>query len=164
MLGNSGSGRLSDGSALKLQDRSQYTVSGPTRRSSRCGACGAAALVISSIMELLWRFLLGGALVSLFALVGDVLRPKRFAGIFGGAPSIALATLALTTTKSGALTASLEARSMILSSLGFVLYVYLAQRALATGRWSPMLVAVGGLGIWGFAAVAAALILGALDA
>ena len=77
-------------------------------------------------MELLWRFLLGGALVSLFALIGDIVRPKRFAGIFGGAPSVALATLALTAAKSGPLTASLEARSMILSSLGFVLYVCIA--------------------------------------
>jgi len=113
-------------------------------------------------MELLWRFLLGGALVSLFALIGDVVRPKRFAGIFGGAPSVALATLALTAAKSGPLTASLEARSMILSSLGFVLYVWIAERALATGRWSPMLVSLGGLGIWGLAAVAAGLILAAL--
>jgi Protein of unknown function (DUF3147) len=115
-------------------------------------------------MELLWRFLLGGALVSLFALVGDVLRPKRFAGIFGGAPSVALATLALTAVNSGPLTASLEARSMILSSLGFVLYVHFAQRALATGRWSPMLVSLGGLGIWALAAVGSGLILRALDA
>lgn len=114
-------------------------------------------------MELLWRFLLGGALVSLFALIGDVVRPRRFAGIFAGAPSIALATLALTAAKSGPLTASLEARSMILSSLGFVLYACIAQRALATGRWSPMLVSVAALGIWGLAAVAAGLILGALD-
>ena len=52
-------------------------------------------------MQLLWRFLLGGALVSLFALLGDVLRPRRLAGIFGGAPSVALATLALTAYKSG---------------------------------------------------------------
>jgi hypothetical protein len=36
-------------------------------------------------MELLWRFLLGGAMVSLFALIGDLVRPERFAGIFGGA-------------------------------------------------------------------------------
>lgn len=98
-------------------------------------------------------------MVSLFALIGDVVRPKRFAGIFGGAPSVALATLALTAAKSGPLTASLEARSMILSSLGFVLYVCIARRALATGRWSPMLVSLGGLGIWGVAAVAAGLIL-----
>jgi hypothetical protein len=113
-------------------------------------------------MELLWRFLLGGAMVSLFALIGDVVRPKRFAGIFGGAPSVALATLALSAAKSGPLTASLEARSMILSSLGFVLYVCVAQRALATGRWSPMLVSFGGLGISGLAAIAAGLVLEAL--
>jgi uncharacterized membrane protein (GlpM family) len=113
-------------------------------------------------MELLWRFLLGGAMVSLFALIGDAVRPKRFAGIFGGAPSVALATLALTAARSGPLTASLEARSMILSSLGFVFCVCVAQRALATGRWPPMLVSVAALGIWGLAAVAAGLILEAL--
>ena len=52
---------------------------------------------------------------------------------------------------------------MILSSLGFVLYVYIAQRALARGRWSPIPVALAGLGVWGLAAVAAGLILEALD-
>ncbi|HEY6824666.1 MAG TPA: hypothetical protein VI195_09505 [Steroidobacteraceae bacterium] len=110
-------------------------------------------------MELLWRFLLGGALVSSFALIGDVLRPKRFAGIFGGAPSVALATLALTAAKSGPAIASLEARSLILSSLGFVLYVYVARKLLATTRWSPLLVSLGGLTIWGLVAVTAGLLL-----
>jgi uncharacterized membrane protein (GlpM family) len=110
-------------------------------------------------MELLWRFLLGGALVSLFALLGDVLRPKRFAGIFGGAPSVALATLALTAAESGAALASLEARSMILSSLGFVLYVYVAERLLATARWSPLLVSVGGITVWGLVAATAGMLL-----
>jgi hypothetical protein len=110
-------------------------------------------------MDLLWRFLLGGAIVSLFAFLGDVVRPKRFAGIFGGAPSVALATLALTAHKSGPLIASLEARSMILSSLGFVLYVYVALRLLATARWSPLLVALAGLGIWALVAAGAGLLL-----
>jgi hypothetical protein len=114
-------------------------------------------------MELLWRFLLGGAIVCLFALIGDVVRPKRFAGIFGGAPSVALATLALTAAKSGPLIASLEARSMILSSLGFVLYAYFAQRALASGRCSPLLVSLSGLGVWGLVAVAAGLLLVSLS-
>jgi hypothetical protein len=110
-------------------------------------------------MDLLWRFLLGGAIVSLFAFLGDVVRPKRFAGIFGGAPSVALATLALTAYKSGALTASVEARSMILSSVGFVVYVYVALRLLATARWPPLLVALGGLGIWALVAAGAGLLL-----
>lgn len=47
-------------------------------------------------MELLLRFLIGGSVVSLFAIAGDVFRPKSFAGLFGAAPSVALATLALT--------------------------------------------------------------------
>ena len=110
-------------------------------------------------MDLVWRFLLGGVLVSLFALIGDVVRPKRFAGMFGGAPSVALATLALTTARSGALIASLEARSMILSSLGFVLYVYVARRALAGGNRSPSLVSLGALSIWGAVAAIAGLLL-----
>lgn len=114
-------------------------------------------------MDLVWRFLLGGVLVSLFALIGDVVRPKRFAGIFGGAPSVALATLALTTAKSGALVASLEARSMILSSLGFVLYVCIARRALAAGRRSPLLVSLGGLVIWGLVAAIAGLLIVSLS-
>jgi len=113
-------------------------------------------------MDLLWRFLLGGAIVSLFAFHGDVVRPKRFAGIFGGAPSVALATLALTAHKSGALIASLEARSMILSSLGFVLYAYVALRLLATARWPPLPVALGSLGIWALVAAGAGLLLQAL--
>ena len=46
-------------------------------------------------MEFLLRFLAGELAVSIFALLGDVLRPKSFAGLFGAAPSVALATLAL---------------------------------------------------------------------
>ena len=45
------------------------------------------------------RFLIGGIVVSLFATLGDVLRPKSFAGLFGAAPSIALATIGLTIAK-----------------------------------------------------------------
>jgi hypothetical protein len=46
-------------------------------------------------MEYVIRFLVGGLMVSLFATVGDVLKPKGFAGLFGAAPSVAFATLRL---------------------------------------------------------------------
>jgi hypothetical protein len=46
-------------------------------------------------MDYLLRFLCGGIVVSLFAMVGDVLRPRSFAGLFGAAPSVALATRTL---------------------------------------------------------------------
>ena len=34
-------------------------------------------------------------MVSAFAMLGDVLKPKSFAGLFGAAPSVALATLGI---------------------------------------------------------------------
>ena len=47
--------------------------------------------------EYLVRFLVGGVVVSAFAVFSDALRPKSFAGLFGAAPSVALATLAIAT-------------------------------------------------------------------
>jgi hypothetical protein len=49
------------------------------------------------MVQILIRFLVGGAVLSVFAAIGDVLRPKSFAGLFGAAPSVALATLGCTT-------------------------------------------------------------------
>ena len=37
--------------------------------------------------EYIVRFLIGGVAVSAFAMLGDILRPKSFAGLFGAAPS-----------------------------------------------------------------------------
>ena len=45
--------------------------------------------------EYVVRFIVGGLVVSAFAMLGDVLRPKSFAGLFGAAPSVALATLGI---------------------------------------------------------------------
>ena len=63
--------------------------------------------------ELVLRFLIGGIVVSAFSLVGDLFKPKSFGGLFGAAPSVALATLALTIHNQGSSYAALEARSMI---------------------------------------------------
>ena len=46
--------------------------------------------------QLVFRFLIGGFIVSVFAALGDVLKPKSFAGLFGAAPSVGLATFTLT--------------------------------------------------------------------
>lgn len=61
-------------------------------------------------------------MVSLFAVIGDMLKPKTFAGLFGAAPSVALATLGLTTYAKGVSYASTEARSMMLGGAAFILY------------------------------------------
>ena len=72
--------------------------------------------------QLLMRFFVGGAVVSVFAVVGDVLRPKSFAGLFGAAPSVALATLGLTIASEGASYAAIESRSMIAGALALFVY------------------------------------------
>jgi hypothetical protein len=69
------------------------------------------------MMEYIIRFFAGGLAVSTFAILGDVCRPKSFAGLFGAAPSIALATLAIAVVQHGAGYASIEARSMIVGAV-----------------------------------------------
>ncbi len=71
---------------------------------------------------MLFRFLIGGAVVSAFSALGDTLKPKSFAGLFGAAPSVGLETLALTISTDGASYASTEARSMIAGA--FAMFVY----------------------------------------
>jgi Protein of unknown function (DUF3147) len=74
------------------------------------------------MIDILSRFLLGGLIVSLFATTGDLFKPKSFAGLFGAAPSVALATLILTVAKHGHQYGAVEARSMIIASLAFLVY------------------------------------------
>jgi hypothetical protein len=74
------------------------------------------------MLDLLVRFAIGGLVVSLFAIVGDLFKPKSFGGLFGAAPSVAIATLSLTTYKEGWLFAGVEARSMILGAVALLAY------------------------------------------
>jgi len=71
------------------------------------------------------RFLVGGVFVSAFALIGNLVKPKSFAGLFGAAPSVALATLALTITKDGKDYAAIEARSMLVGAAALFVYCVL---------------------------------------
>ena len=72
--------------------------------------------------EYVIRFCLGGFAVSAFAVLGDLFRPKSFAGLFGAAPSVAVATLAIAFWNQGAAYAALEGRSMMIGSLALCLY------------------------------------------
>jgi hypothetical protein len=74
------------------------------------------------MLQLVVRFLVGGVVVTAFALIGDVLKPKTFAGLFGAAPSVALATITLTAHSDGHAYAALEARSMMIGAGAFVVY------------------------------------------
>jgi hypothetical protein len=72
--------------------------------------------------EIVLRFFIGGVVVSAFAVLGDLFKPKSFAGLFGAAPSVALATLGLTIATEGASYAALEARSMMAAAIAFFVY------------------------------------------
>jgi hypothetical protein len=72
--------------------------------------------------ELALRFLAGGVIVSLFAVCGEVLKPKTFAGIFGSAPSVALATLGLTFATHDRIYVAAECRAMIVGSVALIAY------------------------------------------
>jgi hypothetical protein len=63
------------------------------KRSAKLFGKGARLRLVGTMEQYLIRFFTGGLMVSAFAAVGDVVRPKSFAGLFGAAPSIAIATL-----------------------------------------------------------------------
>jgi urea transporter len=98
--------------------------------------------------EFVIRFLIGGALVSLFATIGDVLRPKSFAGLFGAAPSIALATVGLAISKHGARYAAIEAHSMILGAVAFFIYTICVSRVLARYQTAALPTAIVLMSVW----------------
>jgi len=98
--------------------------------------------------DLVIRFLVGGFVVSLFAALGDILRPKSFAGLFGAAPSIALATLGLTIHRDGAHYAAIEARSMILGAIAFFLYATTTSWVLRHYRPRTLLTTLALAPIW----------------
>jgi hypothetical protein len=89
-------------------------------------------------LEYVIRFVAGGVVVSAFAVLGDMLRPKSFAGLFGAAPSIALATLSLAFWKQGGGYAAIEGRSMVLGSIALAAYCFVVCQLLMRVRWSAL--------------------------
>lgn len=88
--------------------------------------------------ESIIRFFCGGVCVSLFAMIGSIVKPTSFAGIFGAAPSVALATLTLTIAHQGRSYASVECRSMMVGAVAFWAYSFAVSRLLMLGRLSAL--------------------------
>ena len=113
-------------------------------------------------MDYLVRFLIGGLIVSAFAILGDVLRPKSFAGLFGAAPSVALATLSLTLAKHGPDYVSLEGRSMVIGAFALAAYSAAVCQLLSRFRWSALAATTCSLVLWTALAVGTEQILAAV--
>ncbi len=105
-------------------------------------------------MNLALRFLIGGLVVSVFALIGDVLKPKSFGGVFAGAPTVALATLFLTAHKSGAHYAAVEGRSMMAGAVAFFIYACVVSFILMRFRPSTLKCASLAMPVWAIVAFA----------
>ena len=98
--------------------------------------------------ELLLRFLIGGLVVSSFALSGDVLKPKSFAGLFSAAPSVALASLGLAVAKHGRAYAAEEATAMIVGAVAFVFYAWAVSHLLLRRKVGVLLTTTSAIALW----------------
>jgi hypothetical protein len=99
-------------------------------------------------IQFIFRFAAGGFLVAVFATVGDIFRPKSFAGLFGAAPSVALATLILTILTNGQDYAAIEAKSMIAGAAAFFVYACVVSRILFRYKPPAMAVSSALLALW----------------
>lgn len=99
--------------------------------------------------ELALRFGLGGAIVSGFALLGEPFAPKTFAGIFGAAPSVALATLALAFATRGPAFVAAETRSMMLGAVACVAYSTVSMLLIERAGLPVWLGAIATWFVWG---------------
>jgi uncharacterized membrane protein (GlpM family) len=77
---------------------------------------------VHDVLILAIKALAGGALVVAFALLSEALGPKRFSGLFGAAPAVAIAGLTVTLLDKGAHTAHENAVGMIAGSAGMIAY------------------------------------------
>ena len=84
--------------------------------------------------EYIVRFVVGGVVVSAFAVLGDVLCPKSFAGLFGAAPSIALATLGIAVYLHGAGYAAQQTWAMIGGAIALAVYSLVVCQLLIRAR------------------------------
>ena len=101
-----------------------------------------------SIAELCIRFAVGGAVVSSFATLGEVLRPKSFAGLFGAAPSVALASFGITVMHHGPQYGAVEARSMLLGAIACFFYVLTTKWLLVRFRLSTLFTTLTAMPVW----------------
>jgi uncharacterized membrane protein (GlpM family) len=113
--------------------------------------------VAHTIIEVLVKAVAGGALVLAFAALAETLTPKRLAGVFSAAPSVALASIIVTAVFSGLPDVRASARGMVLGAAAFTVYCLLvvplvkrwgAIRGSATALVSWLVAAAVGYLLW----------------
>ena len=77
---------------------------------------------MKDVLLLAIRVLAGGCLVVAFAMLSDMLKPKMFSGLFGGAPSVATASLLVSGLAMGPAKDEKYGTGMIAGAIGLVAY------------------------------------------
>jgi uncharacterized membrane protein (GlpM family) len=110
--------------------------------------------------EYIIRFLVGGVVVSFFAVLAEMVRPKSFAGLFSAAPSIALATIGITIARHGVNYAATECRTMVLGAIGFFCYASACSWLLMRKKVRALTATAALLPIWLGASIGLLLLVG----
>lgn len=107
--------------------------------------------IMNEVGLLALRGLAGGALVVVFSLVSEAVKPKAFAGLFAAAPSVAIASLAITVVVDGVDKARTASTGMVVGGVGMAACCVVAVGAIPRLRafWGSLLA----LGAWAVAAL-----------
>ena len=98
------------------------------------------------VIVLVAKGAIGGAVVVVFSALGEVVRPRGLAGITSGAPSIAVASLAVTVVASGVIAATDLARGMVAGAFGLVAWCLVG--AAAVKRFGALKGSMATTGLW----------------
>lgn len=104
--------------------------------------------VATAKTEQIIRFVTGGLIVSLFAILSDMLRPKSFAGLLGAAPSVALATLSIGVFRHGTDYAAAESWTMMYGAAALGCYCFVVCQLLVRWRFAAMTATIISFVVW----------------
>lgn len=98
--------------------------------------------------DLLLRALIGGVVVSVFAILGDIIKPISLGGTTAAAPAIALASMGFMLHKEGVVYTATEARSMVAGAIAFLVYALAVSYIQMRRRPKALVSAAGLLSVW----------------
>src|SRR3954447_25498953 len=90
-----------------------HRAGAPTRKGPPMG---------SKVIEVLLKAVAGGLFVLAFAALAQMITPKRLAGVFSAAPSVAIGSLLVTVAFKGAHDVTLSAAGMVVGAVAFFVY------------------------------------------
>src|SRR3954468_2215337 len=106
---------------------------------------------VEDVAVLAIKALNGGLFVVAFALIGSVVTPKRFAGLFSAAPSVALANLSVAAVVKGPDHVRENSIGMVIGAVALVVFCLGARRLVA--RFDVLLRSAAACGLWLLVAV-----------